>query len=206
MYDGVKAGCRKDGENMCLDLCTNKGRYCATDPDGDLEHGISGADVVREALRRICIWYVYGESDGLGTTYYWDYIADFITRCDSDDFFASEGCVKDAFEHANIDKDRIDTCMEDSGGTESNVVNNLLEREIDAASRKGVLVLPTLLVNSAPLRGTLTTTNVFNFVCAGFAQGSEPSLCSKCYGCSDIGQCIKEADSKSNKYSRVHTT
>eukprot|EP01083_Nonionella_stella_P283951 966526_1 len=51
-----------------------------------------------------------------------------------------------------------------------------------------------MFVNSAPVRGASTATTVFNAVCAGFALGSEPFLCSKCYGCSDIGQCIKEGD------------
>ena len=86
--------------------------------------------------------------------------------------------------------------MDDSGGLDTGV-NNLLEKEIDAASRKGVVVLPTMFVNSAPLRGALTTTTVFNAVCAGFAEGSEPSICSKCYGCSDMGQCVKKGVCKS---------
>lgn len=195
VYDGVKTRCRNDGRNMCFTLCTNEGRYCATDPDNDLEHGISGADVVREALRRICVWNEHGEKDGLGTTY-WDYIAEFSKRCDSDDFFANEDCIKDAFKHSKIDKKKIDACMELSGGLETGV-NNLLEKEIDAASRKGVVVLPTMFVNSAPLRGALTTTTVFNAVCAGFAEGSEPSVCSKCYGCSDMGQCVNKGVCKS---------
>lgn len=53
--DGDRMGCRDiDGESVCYNLCTNKGRYCATDPDGDPNVGISGADVVRESLRRLC--------------------------------------------------------------------------------------------------------------------------------------------------------
>ena len=31
-----------DGQNQCYNLCTNNGRYCATDPDDDLDSGISG--------------------------------------------------------------------------------------------------------------------------------------------------------------------
>merc|ERR1712194_946624 len=48
IYDGVVSGCRSlEGENVCYSLCTNEGRYCATDPDDNLEAGISGADVIR---------------------------------------------------------------------------------------------------------------------------------------------------------------
>ena len=61
IYDGVKNRCHgSDGKNLCLNLCTNNGHYCATDPDNDLTHGISGAEVVTEALRRICVWKYYG--------------------------------------------------------------------------------------------------------------------------------------------------
>jgi len=67
IYDGVKSRCRgQDGQSMCYNLCTNHGRYCATDPDNDLDKGISGADVVTESLRRMCIWNHYGKEDGVG--------------------------------------------------------------------------------------------------------------------------------------------
>jgi len=51
---------------MCYNLCTNAGRYCATDPDNNLDKGISGGDVVAESLRRICVWNVYGAENGIG--------------------------------------------------------------------------------------------------------------------------------------------
>ena len=47
----------------CL-LFIHNCRYCASDPDGDLYNGISGADVVLESLRRRCIWNHYGSSWG----------------------------------------------------------------------------------------------------------------------------------------------
>jgi hypothetical protein len=67
IYDGVKAGCDLNGVNECYTLCTNNGRYCCVDPDGDMEKGVSGADVVTESLRRICIWKSYGADNGIGT-------------------------------------------------------------------------------------------------------------------------------------------
>lgn len=39
------------------------------DPEYDINIGISGADVVRESLRRICVWKHYGENDGISLTY-----------------------------------------------------------------------------------------------------------------------------------------
>lgn len=191
VYDGVKSRCHgSDGKNLCLNLCTNNGRYCATDPDNDLEHGITGAEVVTEALRRICIWKYYGQDDGVGLLY-WDYISEFLQRCDSDDFFANQNCINDVYKKSKIDGKRIENCMEDSGGVKEDVVNTLLEREIDSANRRGVVVLPTMFVNTVALRGALGTNIVFNAVCAGFHEGTMPDICDKCTGCADVGSCVK---------------
>lgn len=191
IYDGVKNRCHgSDGKNLCLNLCTNNGRYCATDPDNDLEHGISGADVVTEALRRICVWKYYGQEDGVGSPY-WEYMTEFLKRCDSDDFFANQDCINDVYKNAKIDGKRIENCMEDSGGVKDDVVNTLLDREIDSAGRRGVVVLPTMFVNTVALRGALATTTVFGAVCAGFHEGTTPSICAKCTGCGDVAGCVK---------------
>ena len=93
IYDGVRAGCQYDGENKCFNLCTNNGRYCATDPDNNLDEGISGADVVKESLRRICIWNTYGK-DGIGKEW-WDYVKEFMARCYDEEktgFFTNSKC------------------------------------------------------------------------------------------------------------------
>ena len=64
IFDGVQNGCHSNAAN-CGSLCVNQGRYCAVDPDSDLERGISGGDVVVESLRRLCIWQHHGQ-DGVG--------------------------------------------------------------------------------------------------------------------------------------------
>lgn len=149
IYDGVRSHCQgNDGENFCFNLCTNNGRYCATDPDNDLEKGISGADVVRESLRRLCIWHNYGVSDGIGVKW-WDYVAEFMKRCDSPDYFANQDCVKDAYKHAGVDGDLIARCMTDSGGLDTDTTNAKLEKEIQSQTQRGVVVIPTAFVNTA---------------------------------------------------------
>lgn len=190
IYDGVKTHCVGDtGENYCYTLCTNGGRYCATDPDDDLDKGISGANVVEESLRRLCIWKHYGQQDGVGTVW-WDYIAQFLNRCDTPDFFMNEDCVKDCYKHAKVDAKKIEQCMIDSGGTKNDQKNELLEAEIAAQSERGVVVLPTAFINTAALRGQLTASSVFMGICAGYADGTTPAICDKCSGCSDVGECL----------------
>jgi hypothetical protein len=192
VYDGLNAGCQgPDGENQCYNLCTNNGRYCSTDPDDDLDSGVSGADVVTESLRRMCIWQHYGK-DGIGLPW-WDYVEEFLFRCDEDpDFFTKEACIKDAMKHANVDWNKIDSCMTDSGGLTEDVKNTVLEVELDARAASGVVILPSFYVNQAPLRGALTVGEVFEAICSGYAAGSEPGVCKKCVKCDDMDTCIQQ--------------
>jgi len=191
LYDGVLSGCQSlDGENQCYTLCTNNGRYCATDPDDNLENGVSGADVVRESLRRICIWNEYGQ-DGIGS-HWWDYVTEFNFFCDSASYFMSEDCVKDSMKRASIDYTKIQTCMDDAGGLDGDVQNSILEEELLAREADGIVILPSFFVNNAPLRGALTTAEVFEAICAGYMIGSEPSICKDCKGCDDVSTCVKK--------------
>jgi len=190
IYDGLKSNCQGfDGENMCFNLCTNSGRYCATDPDNDLDHGISGADVVKESLRRICIWKHYGEQDGVGKEW-WDYIAEFMERCDNPDYFANGDCVKDALKHAGIKDDIVERCIRDSGGLEKDATNTFLDLEMEAQVNRGVVILPTAFVNTVALRGSLSTDTVFTAICNGYLEGTEPPICKACDGCNDFDACI----------------
>jgi len=115
---------------VCDSLCTNNHRHCAMDSEYDIDIGISGVDVVRESLRRIYAWKHYGESDGIGLTY-WDYISAFADRCDSQDFFASKDCVSDVMIIAKVDEDVIDRCIMNSGGTEKDNDNIFMGLEIE---------------------------------------------------------------------------
>eukprot|EP00531_Pseudo-nitzschia_arenysensis_P001907 CAMPEP_0116114780 /NCGR_PEP_ID=MMETSP0329-20121206/157_1 /TAXON_ID=697910 /ORGANISM="Pseudo-nitzschia arenysensis, Strain B593" /LENGTH=519 /DNA_ID=CAMNT_0003608171 /DNA_START=68 /DNA_END=1627 /DNA_ORIENTATION=- len=189
LYDGMFAGCKSpSGENQCYTLCTNEGRYCSTDPDEDLDKGISGADVVKESLRRICIWKEYGD-DGIGMPW-WDYVNEFMYRCDSEEYFNNEECVKDCMERSGIQYSKIKICMDDSGGLEGDVENKVLDDEIQEQNKNGVIILPSVFVNNAPLRGAPTTDEVFDAICAGYKIGNEPEICRKCNRCSDVEQCV----------------
>ncbi|CAJ1970218.1 unnamed protein product [Cylindrotheca closterium] len=192
IYDGVRTHCTgTDGQSLCFNLCTNAGRYCATDPDNDLEKGISGADVVTESLRRICIWRIYGEGDGIGEAW-WDYINEFERRCSPADYFANEECIKDAYTYAGVDGDVIVRCMLDSGGLDTDGSNSFLDQAIADQATMGVVVIPTVFVNTVALRGTMSSEAVFGAICSGFAEGSAPEVCAKCMSCPwDLATCVE---------------
>ena len=206
IYDGLRSGCQGfDGENDCYNLCTNNGRYCATDPDNDLDRGISGADVVKESLRRMCIWQHYGMDDGVGVPW-WDYVNEFLFRCNTEEYFSNNQCVKDAMEHSKVDPAKIEQCMNDSGGLEEDVQNNLLEVQLLAKDKSGVVILPAMYVNRVSIRGSLEFPTVFKAICAGYASGTIPSVCSTCAGCPDQKSCITNGYCGSKKSQESVTT
>ena len=188
IYDGLTAGCQAaTGENQCLTLCTNQGRYCANDPDDDLFSGVSGADVVTEALRRICIWTEYGQ-DGIGFNW-WTYVEQFILRCNELDYFSSPECIQDVYKHAGIDKDKVDKCMLYSGGTEEGQ-NSYLQDQLDLQREKGVVLIPTSFVNEAKIKGAMGSANVFEAICAGYSDGTKPDICYLCGSCPQAKDCV----------------
>jgi len=190
IYDGIRSGCQGvDGENDCYNLCTNNGRYCATDPDNDLDRGISGADVVRESLRRICIWDKYGQDDGVGVPW-WDYVNEFMFRCNTEEFFSSKQCISDSMGHANVDAKAIEQCIADSGGLEEDVDNKFMEQQLLSKDKSGVVILPAMYINRVSIRGSLEFPVVFKAICAGYASGTTPAVCDMCAACSDQKMCI----------------
>ena len=203
IYDGGRAGCHSDEQDneedggdggYCSGLCTNGGRYCATDPDGEFDKGVSGEDVVRESLRRICIWNNYGKEDGIGQPW-WDYVEEFLFRCNDlnhPEYFTQDACIADAMKQAKVDKTVVDDCMRDSGGLEEDKPNTLFESSLADKESAGAFLIPSIFVNEAPIRGVLSFSTVFRAVCAGYAAGSEPIVCRSCANCHNEEQCVKD--------------
>lgn len=192
-YDGLESGCinLSTKENMCGNMCTNKGRYCANDPYGDQNFGISGADVVSEGARRACIWDIYGKDDGVGEEW-WDYIREFEANCDTADLFMKDSCIRDISQTVNVDFDLVEQCLYENGGLTDDQENKILQNELDAKAKAGIVVLPVVHVNGVPIRGGLEFPTVFKAICAGFKSGTEPDVCVECSSCSDAKNCVDE--------------
>jgi len=204
IFDGKMAGC-VGGLHECARMCTNYGRYCATDPDGgrggsDDESseggwGISGADIVAESLRRLCVWKHYGEQNGIGTIW-WDYVRLFQEDCDVPDRFTDHSCIHKVFRKAGVEPDKMDYCIKNSGGLDKDADNAFLELEIESRNKMGIFIVPTATVNNMPIRGSLTPHNVFDAICAGYAPGTTPDLCHQCAHCSQVMECIETGGKK----------
>eukprot|EP00903_Cladosiphon_okamuranus_P010383 g9822.t1 len=187
VYNGNSYGCTGASVQNCGSLCTNKGRYCMTDPDFDTKAGVSGSDVVKESLRQKCVWNLYGGEDaplkdqGIGEKW-WSYVNEFFSSCSvSEQRFKDEDCVARAMKAAGVDKSMVDKCMVDSGGTEGDVENKILEAELTEKGKNSIVIVPTVFVNNVAERGGISTAAVLSTICAGYADGTQPDVC-RCSG------------------------
>merc|ERR1712025_1398747 len=80
--------------------------------------------------------------------------------------------------------------MDDSGGLESDR-NTQLDAELRAQEERGVIVLPTVFVNNAALRGALSASTTIAALCAGFAEGTKPEICGTCAECPNKMLCVE---------------
>lgn len=195
IYDGIATNCRgtDGGNNVCYNLCTNQGRYCSTDPDDDLDHGVSGEQITVESLRRECIWLKYGASDGIGLKW-WQYVAEFEKSCNSEKQFSDDGCIQDIYDLLSIDGEAIDACMMDAGGTEEDQPNSILGNLVADAKSNGIVTLPTMQVNGAPVRGQVSPLTALKAICAGYGESPAniPEVCAACDACeTDVVECAK---------------
>ena len=200
IYDGIKSQCvgtpdqgSTEAQNWqskpCFNLCTNNGRYCATDPDDDLYHGISGADVVGESLRWLCIWSKYGTKEGYDGQLWWNYVNEFYRQCFNNEKFSDETCIDSVFKKVGIDGEVINQCMKDSGGLTGDQMNNKLYEELSEQYNRGVYVMPTVHIQGKAHRGPVSAERVFDEICIRF-PGKRPSVC-QCTQCPDSIGCVR---------------
>jgi hypothetical protein len=82
--------------------CTNGGRYCSPDPDGDPDFGISGASVVKEDLRQMCLFRLANKT--VATDYaakYFRYTKLFSQNCNNAVTFSAE-CAEEQYVAAGL--------------------------------------------------------------------------------------------------------
>lgn len=179
-WNGTAYGC--PNSDRCGTLCSNQGRYCAPDPDGRSDVGLSGKDVVVENLRRTCVWKLYGGADAQSATekgvgrVWWRYLTNFTQLCGTAEMFTSNSCVEAALVAAGANPREVTQCMEAAGGTEEGK-NTILEHELGELQKKSIYVVPECIINNQAVWGALSTGNVLETICHGYSAGDEPGAC-----------------------------
>jgi hypothetical protein len=111
--NGLYAGCYAEaGQPLpCGKACTNSGRYCSLNSEEDEINGLSGALVIEENLRQICIYQALNATgDGLK---WWNYIENFQKECKA----FSKACADKvlAGPGVGLTAAAVQKCMDDSG-------------------------------------------------------------------------------------------
>ena len=192
LLDGKQLNCvghDSTPNDPCYHLCTNGGRYCHVS-----HHHTDGKDVVVEALRRLCITKHFGQDPHI----YWQYITHFSSFCWDSDYYANEECVKDAMQHSGINHEDIETCMQDSGSTDSDAENSLLQNVLEEQREQGIIKSPTVLINHdrVMLWGGVTPKYILEALCETFAYGDKPHVCYVCGMCGDPVACASRTPMK----------
>jgi hypothetical protein len=175
----------------CDHLCTNGGRYCAVH-----QKDLSGHAVVRESLRRLCIWKHYDQ------TAYYSYWAEHSSVCADPHLYASKDCVAQSLHNANMDPKIIDDCMKESGDMDSSDSNALLQGMIEEQQISGVVQLPIIAHSDTlePLRDGPSAHNLFQTTCFHFYWHAKqtnlnwediPSICETCIECPNLMGCLE---------------
>ncbi|XXQ35525.1 PA domain-containing protein [Plasmodiophora brassicae] len=185
---GKSYGCDKG--DVCGNQCTNSGKYCAVDPDHDLNEGVSGAQVVQENLREMCIF--QQAKSGQKEYLWWAYVNEFRTKCASVNT-VDEACSKSVVEKIDgLSWNGVHDCVQSSGGSDqTSGTNSMIEAELKAKEDDGVYLLPTLIVNgvtyygslSCPMPLDLAHCGVLKTMCTAYTNGLEPAVCSPSKGC-----------------------
>eukprot|EP00887_Chlorella_sp_A99_P001340 scaffold14.g1340.t1 len=139
----------------CSAQCIHNGRYCSPDPDGNLKEGYSGADVVQENLRQLCVFKLANDS---GKPWlWWDYVTRFGEQCDMDSKKYGQECAEHVFGQINSDGwSSVDKLRECIGDRNSDRDHPIMEQQLLA--QKGddqegeVFILPTIRINGVQYR------------------------------------------------------
>lgn len=185
LLDGNALGCVGHADKPggdCYQLCTNGGRYCHVSHETT-----DGKDIVKEALRRLCIRKHYSSQ-----AIYWQYILHFSEYCWDADYYSNSACIADAYKHSGVDGDQIHSCIVDSGDVDADDVNTLLEASLKLQRDLGIIKSPTVMINgdrSFLMFGGVTPMNVLYEVCETFKYGEKPHVCYACMACGDPVAC-----------------
>jgi len=178
------------GKTTCPQ-CTNSGRYCNINTV--VADGLTGADVVRENLRSMCVWNIVNAT---AQPWKWfDYVSKFQQQCPLTATTFTLACSQTVQRQIGVDPTQVENCATQSGGTAADGnVNSILEDELAEMA----WTLPTLMINDEPYYGgqcgmlndgtvDVTHCGVLDAICSGLNDRSNVAACNTDPGC-DIAQ------------------
>ncbi|KDD75638.1 hypothetical protein H632_c577p0, partial [Helicosporidium sp. ATCC 50920] len=161
----------------CATDCIRGGRYCAVGASSlSSDPPRTGRDVVLQDLRAMCVFKIL--QDGGEGWRWWDYASAFSATCSPRAAVYDADCADRALKSAGVELAAVADCM---GNPDTDAPLQVLEQELEASAGADgvgrVIMLPTLAVNTNQYRGRLDAPSVLRALCAGFAEGTEPTAC-----------------------------
>eukprot|EP00937_MAST-01D_sp_MAST-1D-sp2_P006495 g6495.t1 len=185
-------------EPRCGKWCTNSGRYCVPDPDGNVHAGLDGKDVVEENLRQMCLFKEAraepGGTAAAAAARWWAYVAAISRRCRR---AFSRPCSEQVLgglvgaSRAERATAAVRRCVSRAGTARfDGGINTLLESEIATMRAEGVLEPAQVVIGGRLYRGRLdcplpvrlATCGVLASICAAMA----PARRAAARACSDV--------------------
>eukprot|EP00199_Chlamydomonas_sp_CCMP681_P001122 CAMPEP_0119103792 /NCGR_PEP_ID=MMETSP1180-20130426/2167_1 /TAXON_ID=3052 ORGANISM="Chlamydomonas cf sp, Strain CCMP681" /NCGR_SAMPLE_ID=MMETSP1180 /ASSEMBLY_ACC=CAM_ASM_000741 /LENGTH=797 /DNA_ID=CAMNT_0007088383 /DNA_START=241 /DNA_END=2634 /DNA_ORIENTATION=+ len=174
----------------CKNECILNGTYCVPDPDGSLEQGYSGKDVLAMNVRSMCFAKIAREASK--SWLWWDFADQLSINCSSQASMFDSACAQQVF-------DRVEPLLLDTqSGTkwQACITNatapanatrgttlDLLEQELNLQAgtngQDSVSILPTIRINGKQYRGSLEVGGVMRALCSGYPTDQEPSVCNE---------------------------
>jgi len=223
VQNGTHWGCDTTGL-PCSTQCTNGGRYCEEDPDGQLFSGVEGFHVVEENLRQMCVWdFAVAESEDV----WWEYTSRFDEMCLQEDAFRRdlEDCAFEVMDIVNRQlQGFVKNCISTSGGygMDQNSKNAKYEEAIrEREQDHEIYMQPGLTINGFEVGGSFhcpepvnaDTCHPFKAFCQGFDNENDiPALCSNDKGCgagqkrNNCGVCMDDPNDQSSCDPNYRTT
>lgn len=200
LQDGRNEGCRvmneltqleePNPEMDCSQNCTNYGRYCAGEvpQEGDLAERITGAEIVTESLRQLCVWVVYGKTGGSNMLHFFRYVNDLLFEQCHHPF--SKNCTYSVMDRIEVSPHFIERCMNHTHGLDADDMNPYLREQVDKSRDITSAMVPRLKIGNYWYTGEETTGEIFRAVCANYPADKQPLACDFCKDCSDVRYCL----------------
>ena len=112
--------------------------------------GISGADIVEENLRQLCVWESASSSGSSFGMQWWDYADAFQANCNKVSEW-SAACSYQQMRNLGINSDTVGKCADPNA--DGTTWNHRLQAQIDKRAEMKIVALPTAVVSDTILRG-----------------------------------------------------
>jgi len=130
---------------------------------------LQGNEALRQGLQEYCVYDIYKDSTNSDDLEKWWKYMDEVYPCQATRY--SSSCTGKALNEAQIDTNRLQTCLL----READILNN----EHKLMQYSGIQYNPAIVINQHVYRGALDAENVFKSICAGF--NVTPAVCYEDY-------------------------